>query len=199
VTDYGVRLTVRVGNLSPLACAPFRVFLLYTVSPLRGGRFHRPFQGFSAPRYVSTTADILIEPSSTSVESVSEFVKGLQGLVTRAVTSIYQASKTAEGYANRSRREFQFGVGDAVLLSTKYFIPEAFRERKRKFSANFSGPYEIIEVISPVSYRIQLPVGKMLFDRAGFSPDLLHNRPEAARYLLTLVTDCSDQSHTHAV
>jgi hypothetical protein len=38
VTDYGVRLTVREGILSPLAYAPFRVVLLYTVSPLRGGR-----------------------------------------------------------------------------------------------------------------------------------------------------------------
>jgi hypothetical protein len=75
-------------------------------------------------------ADILIEPSSTSVESVSEFVKRLQGLVTSAVTSIEQANKTAEGYANRSRRDFKFGVGDAVLISTKYLIPEAFRERK---------------------------------------------------------------------
>jgi hypothetical protein len=55
VTDYGVCLTVRVGILSPLACAPFRVVLPYTVAPLRGGHFHRPFQGFSAPRYVSTT------------------------------------------------------------------------------------------------------------------------------------------------
>jgi hypothetical protein len=73
-------------------------------------------------------ADILIEPSSTSVESVSEFVKTLQGLATSAVTSIDQANKTAEGYANRSRRDFQFGVGDAVPLSTKYVIPEAFRE-----------------------------------------------------------------------
>jgi hypothetical protein len=63
-------------------------------------------------------ADILIEPSTTSVESVSEFVKILQGLVTSAVTSIYQAKKTAEGYAKRSRRDFQFGVGDAALLST---------------------------------------------------------------------------------
>jgi hypothetical protein len=43
-------------------------------------------------------AGILIEPSSTSVESVSEFVKGLHGLVTSAVTSIDQTDKTAEGY-----------------------------------------------------------------------------------------------------
>jgi hypothetical protein len=112
-------------------------------------------------------ADILIYPSSTSVENVSEFVKRLQGLVTSAVTSIDQANKTAEGYANRSRRDFQFGVGDAVLLSTKYFIPEAFRKKKRKLAVKFSGPYEIIEVISPVTYRLQIPVGTK-------SNDVLH-------------------------
>jgi hypothetical protein len=85
-------------------------------------------------------ADILIQPSSTSVESVSEVFKRLQGLVTSAVTSIDQANKTAEAYANRSRRDFQFGVGDAVLLYRKYFIPEAFIERKRKLAAKFAGP-----------------------------------------------------------
>jgi DDE superfamily endonuclease len=47
-------------------------------------------------------------------------------------------------YANRSRRDFQFGVGDAVILSTKHFIPEAFRERKRKLAAKFAGPYELM-------------------------------------------------------
>jgi Chromo (CHRromatin Organisation MOdifier) domain len=109
-------------------------------------------------------ADILIEPSSTSIEIVSEFVKRLQGLVTSAVTSIYQANKTSEGYASRSRRDFQFGVGDSVLLSTKYFIPEAFRKRKSKLAAKFSGPYEIIEVISPVAYRLLLPVGSKAHD-----------------------------------
>jgi hypothetical protein len=79
--------------------------------------------------------------------------------VTSAVTSIKRANKMAEGYANISRRDFQFGVGDAVPLSTKYFIPEAFRERKRKVAAKFAGHYDIIEVISPVAYRLQLLVG----------------------------------------
>jgi hypothetical protein len=103
-------------------------------------------------------ADILIEPSSNSVESVSEVFKRLQGLVTSAVNSIDQANTTAEGFANRSRRDFQFGVCDVVLLSNQYLIPEAFRERKRKLAAKFAGPYEIIEVISTVAYRLQLPV-----------------------------------------
>jgi hypothetical protein len=36
-----------------------------------------------------------------------------------------------------------------------------------------------------------------LYEGASFSPDRLHNRPEAARYLLTLVTAYSDRdTHT---
>jgi hypothetical protein len=109
-------------------------------------------------------ADILIQISSTFVECVSEFVSGMQEMVTNAVASTEQANKTAEMYANRSRRDFQFGLGDEVLLSTKYFIPEAFRDRKMKLTAKFAGPYEIIEVISPVAYRLRLPIGTKAHD-----------------------------------
>jgi hypothetical protein len=109
-------------------------------------------------------ADILIQPSSTSVECVSEFVLMMQEMVTTAVASIEQANKTAEGYANRSRREFQFALGDKVMLSTKYFIPEAFRDQNRKLAAKFAGPYEIIEEILPVAYRLRLPVGTKAHD-----------------------------------
>jgi hypothetical protein len=104
-------------------------------------------------------ADLLIQQDSTSVECVSEFFSRMKEMVTNAVVSIAQANKTAEGYANRSGRDFQFGLGDGVPLSTKYFIPEAFRDRKRKLAAKFSGPYEIIEVITPVAYRLRLPRG----------------------------------------
>jgi hypothetical protein len=37
-----------------------------------------------------------------------------------------------------------------------------------------------------------------LYEGASFSPDRLHNRPEAARYFLTLVTACSDR-YTHTL
>jgi hypothetical protein len=109
-------------------------------------------------------ADILIQLSSTSVESMSEFVLRMQEMVKKAVASIKQANKTAEGCANRSRSDFQSGLGDGELLSTKYFIPEAFRDRKRKLAAKFSGPYEIIEVISRVAYRLRIPLGTKAHD-----------------------------------
>jgi hypothetical protein len=69
-----------------------------------------------------TLANVLIQPSSTSVECVSEFVSRMQEMVKEAVASIEQANKTAEGYANRSRRDFQFGLGTeyCCLPSTSY-------------------------------------------------------------------------------
>jgi hypothetical protein len=88
----------------------------------------------------------------------------MQEMVKKAVASIEKANKTAEGCANRSRREFQFGLGDGVLLSTKFFIPEAFRDRNRKLAAKFAGPYEIIEVVSPVAYCLRLPIGTKAHD-----------------------------------
>jgi hypothetical protein len=55
VTDYGVRLTVRVGIIRPAGLRPFQGnYTIYSLTP-REGSFQRPFLGFSAPRYVSTT------------------------------------------------------------------------------------------------------------------------------------------------
>jgi hypothetical protein len=95
---------------------------------------------------------------------VSEFVVRMQEMVTKAVASIKQANKTAEGYDNRSRQDFQFSLVDGVLFLTNYFIPEAFRARERKLAAKFAGPYEIIEVISPVAYRLRIQIGTKAHD-----------------------------------
>jgi hypothetical protein len=75
------------------------------------------------------------------------------------LASIDQANKTAEGYAKRQRRDFLFGVGDAVLLSTTYLIPDALKDRKIKLAANFAGTNEINEAISPAAYHLHLRVG----------------------------------------
>jgi hypothetical protein len=80
-------------------------------------------------------ADIQLEPRSTSFESVSVFVKRLQGLVTSSVTSIDQANKTAEWYANRSRRDFQFGVGDADTSFYQVLHTRILQRKKKKVSS----------------------------------------------------------------
>jgi hypothetical protein len=71
VTDHGVRLTARVGILSPLACAPFREVLQCTVSPLRRGRFHSTFQGFSVQSHVSPTLGLTCRNQRTAFQSTA--------------------------------------------------------------------------------------------------------------------------------
>ena len=102
---------------------------------------------------------MLVEPSTTAVESVGEFLSRMQSLVEKAMGAITSANESAEKYANRSRRDFEFGVGDEVLLSTKFFVPAAYRDKKRKFAPKYAGPYEVVQVISPVAYRLKLPEG----------------------------------------
>jgi hypothetical protein len=79
-------------------------------------------------------------------------------MVTNAVASIEQTNKTAGGFDNCSRRDFEFFSGDKVLISTKYVIPDYFRDRKRKLAAKFAGPNEIIEVLSTIYYLLKLPI-----------------------------------------
>jgi hypothetical protein len=105
------------------------------------------------------------------------------------VNSIGQENKTAEGYANRSRRDFQFDVGDSVLFCTKFFISEAIKDIKRKLAANFAGPHEIIKVKYPVSYLFRLLVGTKahdIFQTSKLKPYHVNASTDRANLLLCL-------------
>jgi hypothetical protein len=69
-------------------------------------------------------ADILIQPSSTSVECLSEFVSRIKEMVTKAVASIEHANKTAEGYANRTRRIFSLAKGTEYCYLPSILYPK---------------------------------------------------------------------------
>jgi hypothetical protein len=103
--------------------------------------------------------DLLLGKLSTPVESVQEFVTRMERLVADASTAISTANKVAETYANKRRVDHLFGVGDKVLLSTKYFTPPAYQGRKRKLASKYAGPYEVVKVVSPVAVKLRLPPG----------------------------------------
>jgi hypothetical protein len=67
--------------------------------------------------------DFLLPSSTTTVESVTDFVSRMESLVADASKSIAQANQTAGHHSNRKRMGHVFGVGDKVLLSTKHFTP----------------------------------------------------------------------------
>jgi hypothetical protein len=55
---------------------------------------------------------------------------------------------------------------------------------------------EALKLLAKAGLSLKL-ITIRLFEGASFSPYRLHNRPEAARYVLTFVTACSDRdTHT---
>jgi hypothetical protein len=67
-----------------------------------------------------------------------------------------QAQQQQSKYANQKRRDLQFKVGDKVLVSTEHLNLKELKQT-RKLLSRYIGPYTITEVLSTVSYRVDLP------------------------------------------
>lgn len=90
-------------------------------------------------------------------EPVEAFAARLRADFRRAQEAIEQAQARQAKYANLNRRDFGFQVGDKVWLASSHLrLPEA-ENAKRKLQPRFYGPYEVLEVVSPVAYRLKLP------------------------------------------
>jgi hypothetical protein len=62
-----------------------------------------------------------------------------------------------KSYADLKRKEIEFQVGDRVFLKVSPW-KKVFRfGRKGKLSPRFIGPYEVLERVGPVAYRLELP------------------------------------------
>ena len=57
--------------------------------------------------------------------------------------------------ANRRRRDHDFSVGDKAWLHTGNLqLPVKV---SRKFAPRYVGPFDVVESVSPVSFRLDLP------------------------------------------
>ena len=71
--------------------------------------------------------------------------------------SLKAASNRQKSYANLKRKEIEFQTGDKVFLKVSPSKKILRFGRKGKLSLRFIRPYEIIERIKPVAYRLLLP------------------------------------------
>lgn len=70
-----------------------------------------------------------------------------------ATKNIKLAQERQAFYANKKRRELTFKVGDQVLLSTANLSMHG----THKLRSRWAGPYQVVQVISPVAYKLKLP------------------------------------------
>ncbi|GJT43023.1 hypothetical protein Tco_0951738 [Tanacetum coccineum] len=62
-----------------------------------------------------------------------------------------------KSYADKRRKPLEFSVGDYVLLKVSRWKGVICFGKKGKLAHRFVGPFEIIEKVGPVAYRLDLP------------------------------------------
>lgn len=72
--------------------------------------------------------------------------------------NLLKAQQRMKTQADKGRREVQFQIGDWVYLKVQpYRFKSLARKRNEKLSPRFYGPYQILEKIGAVAYKLQLP------------------------------------------
>jgi hypothetical protein len=123
-----------------------------SVNPSTG---HTPFYlNYGAhPRVPST----LVNPRpSTSNPTATQFARRIQDVLDQARQLMSKAQETQAHHANRRRRDWEFKVGDEVLLSTAD-IKLKKKGQSGKLLPKFIGPFKITRVAGRNAYQLQLP------------------------------------------
>ncbi|GJY41710.1 putative reverse transcriptase domain-containing protein [Tanacetum coccineum] len=80
---------------------------------------------------------------------------------TEKIFQIKERLKTArsrqKSYANKRRKPIEFKVKDRVLLKVSLWKGVVRFGKKGKLAPRYVGPFEIVECVGPVAYRLKLP------------------------------------------
>ncbi|KAL4376493.1 hypothetical protein GQ457_02G033130 [Hibiscus cannabinus] len=89
--------------------------------------------------------------------SMPDILKGTTEKVKLIGERLKVASDRQKSYVDLRRREVEYVVGDRVFLKVSPWKKVMRFGRKWKLSPRYIGPYEIVERVGPVAYRLLLP------------------------------------------
>ncbi|KAL0554431.1 hypothetical protein IC582_008352 [Cucumis melo] len=86
-----------------------------------------------------------------------ELVQSTNEAIQKIRSRMHTAQSRQKSYADVRRKDLEFEVGDKVFLKVAPMRGVLRFERRGKPSPRFVGPFEILERIGPVAYRLALP------------------------------------------
>ncbi|KAL4014536.1 hypothetical protein IC575_026741 [Cucumis melo] len=86
-----------------------------------------------------------------------ELVQSTNEAIQKIRSRMLTAQSRQKSYADVRRKDLEFEVGDKVFLKVAPMRGVLRFERRGKLSPRFVGPFEILERIGPVAYRLVLP------------------------------------------
>jgi hypothetical protein len=110
-----------------------------------------------------------------------DIVKNIGETIELVKENLKSSIEYQEQYSNSNRREVLFKVGEKVLLSTKNLKDPKQSEKANKLKNPYCGPFEIIQEISPVVYKLKLPKTMRIHPVFHVSQFKKYNTPDADR------------------
>ncbi|KAL0537247.1 hypothetical protein IC582_026222 [Cucumis melo] len=86
-----------------------------------------------------------------------ELVQSTNEAIQKIRSRMHTAQSRQKSYADVRRKDLEFEVGDKVFLKVAPMRGVLRFARRGKLSPRFVGPFEILERIGPVAYRLALP------------------------------------------
>ena len=87
-----------------------------------------------------------------------ELIEELMDKIQIVKKNLKAAQDRQKSYADLRRREISYDVGDKVFLKVSPWKGVARFGKKGKLSPRYIGPYEVVERVGPVAYRLELPM-----------------------------------------
>ena len=104
------------------------------------------------------------EHGTTAVQAVEDELKDREHILTLARENLREAQTRMKMYADKKQTEREFEVGDWVYLRLRPYrqVTVAVR-RNLKLAPRYFGPYQIIQRIVTVAYKLDLPEGSKVY------------------------------------
>ncbi|VFQ87158.1 unnamed protein product [Cuscuta campestris] len=122
------------------------------------------FRSLHASHLITDYYELLsVTHGECAVPAVDELLTERTALLHRLRENLQAAQARMKAAANPHRRDVQFHVGDWVLLKLQpYRQHSVVRRGSQKLARRFYGPYQILERIGSVAYRLDLPANSKI-------------------------------------
>jgi len=104
-------------------------------------------------------------PSSARTEAADALLRSRDEVLAEVRQRLLQAQQLSKKYYDAGHREVEFAVGDWVWLRLLNCTTQSLEPRaKGKLGPRYAGPFQIVERVGRVAYRLQLLAGARLHD-----------------------------------
>ena len=103
-------------------------------------------------------------PGDSNVEAVDLSLRDREEMITILKGNIQKAADRLKKQADQHRSDKEFNIGEWVWLKLQDYRQRSIRGKHHKFEPKYFGPYQILDKIGKVAYKLNLPSSATILD-----------------------------------